>query len=114
MVDINLNVKPMSVNIAYCGRKFKSDAYKAFETLILLSLPKLKYPIPDMIRIEFHFGFSSRNADVDNPVKPILDILQKKYKFNDRDVWEITSRKSIVKKGKEFITIGIYPYLPFD
>jgi len=113
-MQIELNHKPLSVNEAWQGRRFKTDAYKAFETLILLSLPKLKEPIPDMIRIEFHFGFSSRSADVDNPVKPILDILQKKYKFNDRDVWEITSRKSIVKKGKEFINIGIYPYLPFD
>ena len=113
-MQIELHHKPLSVNEAWQGRRFKTDAYKAFETLILLSLPKLKDPIPDMIRIEFHFGFSSRNSDVDNPVKPILDILQKKYKFNDRDVWEITSRKSIVKKGNQFITIGIYPYLPFD
>ena len=109
-----LNTKPLSVNNAWKGKRYKTDQYKAYERLVLLSLPKLREELPEMIRLEYHFGFSSRNSDVDNPVKLITDILQRKFSFNDSRVWEITARKSIVKKGEEFICIGIHSYLPFD
>ena len=55
-------------------------------------------------------GFSSKNADIDNPTKPILDILQKKYKFDDRQIYELNLKKQIVPKGDEFIEMQISAY----
>ena len=54
-----------------------------------------------MLIIEF--GFSSAASDLDNGLKPIIDILQKKYRFNDKEIHEIHARKQHVKKGEEYI-----------
>jgi hypothetical protein len=42
-----------------------------------------------------------------------MDIAQKKYCFDDKMVYELNVRKCIVKKGEEFIHMGIYKMLPF-
>ena len=115
-MNYKLQIKPLSVNQAWQGKRFKTNDYKAYEKLMLLSLPPLKKTdkIPDMIRIEFQFGFSNINADIDNPVKPLLDILQKKYKFNDSQVWEMEVGKKKVAKGQEYIQFNIMSVLPFE
>ena len=111
-MQIKLQIKPLSVNSAWNGRRFKSDKYKAFESEMIYKLPNFKESIPEMIRIDFFFGFSSKLADIDNPIKMVTDCLQKKYGFNDRDIWEMNVRKSIVPKGEEFIRIGIHQFNP--
>lgn len=111
---IEIKEKPLSVNEVWQGRRFKTDAYKQYEKKMLLLLPKAKKPFSDMLRIEIHFGFSNLCSDIDNPVKPILDILQKKYRFNDKNIFELILRKNKVDKGNEFMNIGIYPLLPFE
>jgi len=113
-MQVNLGIKPLSVNCAYRGRKFKTPAYKSFEKEMILMLPKSNQKFSDMIRIDFFFGFSSPLADIDNPVKPTMDILQKKYGFNDKQVFEMNVRKCIVPKGKEFISFQIENLLPFE
>ncbi len=112
-MQIELKVKPLSVNEVWQGKRFKTPKYSKYENNILLLLPKSKIEFSDMIRIELFFGFSSSLADLDNPVKPILDILQKKYGFNDKNIFELNVRKCLVKKELEFIHIGIYNLLPF-
>ena len=104
-----LDIKPLSVNELYKGRRFKTDKYKGYSTAVSVLLPRVKLCEPPY-SVEFEFGFSSPLSDVDNPVKGILDILQKKFNFNDRDVFEIIARKKIVKKGKEYIKIKIEKY----
>jgi Holliday junction resolvase RusA-like endonuclease len=102
---INLQVKPLSVNECWKGQRFKTPAYTRYERQVLLMLPKAE--ITNVERIQIEFGVSSKLADIDNPVKPILDILQKKYGFNDRDIFELTIRKTLTKKGQEYIRITI-------
>lgn len=103
---IRLEVKPLSVNEAWQGKRFKTDAYKKYEKLVLFLLPKIK--IPDgPLKISFTFGFSSSASDWDNPIKPLQDILQKKYGFNDKEVIEAVVKKVKVKKGKEFFEFEI-------
>ena len=46
------------------------------------------------------FNFSSNRADWDNPIKPLQDILQKKYKFNDCNITNALVLKNIVPKNK--------------
>jgi len=113
MIVFKLNEKPLSINEAFQGRRFKTPAYKAYEKSILLTMPKAKIDIEQMLRVEFFFGFSNKASDLDNPVKLLLDIAQKKYGFNDKNVFELNVRKCIVKKGQEFIQMGIYKMLPF-
>lgn len=113
MIQFKLNQKPLSVNEAWQGKRFKTPAYKFYEETILLTMPKGKIDSEQMLRIEFFFGFSNKASDLDNPVKLLLDIAQKNYGFNDKNVYELNVRKCIVKKGDEFIQMGIYPLLPF-
>jgi Holliday junction resolvase RusA-like endonuclease len=104
---IKIEIKPLSVNQAWKGRRFKTDAYKAFEKLLLMSLPKNIDVPSDRLKIVFEFGFSSTLSDIDNPVKMTLDVLSKKYNFNDRKAYRLEVDKVDVKKGEEYIKFEI-------
>lgn len=69
-------------------------------------LPAMRLPEPPY-KIYYEFGFSNKLSDFDNPCKPLGDVLQKKYGFNDKEIYEAHIRKQIVKKGQEYIKIRI-------
>lgn len=106
---IRLNIKPLSVNNCWQGKRFKTPAYTAYEKQLLLMLKPMKLPDAPY-RLKLRFGFSNKASDIDNPVKPILDILQKRYKFNDKEVYELISEKEIVKKGGEYFSFEMTTY----
>ena len=101
-----INIKPLSSNEAWKGRRFKTPVYKKYERDVLLMLPRLKVPDGELIAY-YKFGFSSRNSDWDNPVKMIQDILQKKYGFNDNKIYKAVTCKEIVPKGQEYIEFSL-------
>lgn len=103
---IKIKIKPMSVNKAWQGKRFKTPAYKKYERDVLFYLPP-KVEIYAYNRLDLTFGFSSRLSDIDNPVKCFTDCLQKKYGFDDRTIYELNVKKQIVPKGKEFIDFNI-------
>ena len=103
---IKIDIKPMSVNKAWRGRRFKTPEYRKYETDCLYLLPKIDIGEPPYM-IWLEFGFSNMASDIDNPVKPFLDILQKKYGFNDKDVTEMHLKKVKVKKSMEYIKCSI-------
>ena len=103
---VRMNVKPLSVNECWQGRRFKTDAYKAYEKELLLRLPAMKIPEPPY-RIEFEFGLSNMQGDYDNPIKPLQDILSKKYGFNDAHIHEAQIKKVKVAKGQEYLSVTI-------
>ena len=105
-MKINLQIKPLSVNLAWQGKRFKTPSYKRYERDVLLMLPKAEITKFDKLKITY--GFSNKASDIDNPTKMILDILQKKYGINDRDIEYLVLQKVIVKKGQEFIEIWFY------
>jgi Holliday junction resolvase RusA-like endonuclease len=113
MIEFKIKQKPLSVNEAWQGKRFKTQAYKQYEKDMLLQMPIKKIDPAQMLRVEFFFGFSNSASDLDNPVKLLMDLAQKKYEFNDKNVFELNVRKCLVKKGEEFIQMGIYPLLPF-
>lgn len=113
MIEFKVNQKPLSVNEAFQGRRFRTKAYLDFEQSMLLKMPKGKIETDQMLRVELFFGFSTKLADIDNPIKAAIDLAQKKYGFNDKMIFELNVRKCIVKKGEEFIQMGIYNLLPF-
>lgn len=103
---MRINIKPLSVNEAWQGRRFKTDKYSKYINNMLLILRPLK--IPDgQLHVDVTFGLSSKQADIDNPLKCFIDCLQKKYDFNDNRIYALTVKKADVKKGKEFIEFDI-------
>lgn len=108
--EYQLQIKPLSVNESYKGRRFKTGKLKAYAVELMHALPEIVLPEPPFF-ISYEFGFSSANSDVDNPIKAFQDILQKRYKFNDSQVFKIQAEKVHVKKGDEYIKFKIDNYL---
>lgn len=100
---IRLNLKPLSVNKAWQGKRFKTKDYKTFENAMLLMLPKLDVDLTGKLRIELKYGFSNKLSDIDNPCKLVIDCLVKKYGFDDRQIFQLYQEKEIVKKGNDYI-----------
>lgn len=108
-----INVKPLSVNQAWRGRKFKTPLYLAYEKECLALLPSESVnwdTVP--IELSLTVGFSNMASDVDNVVKPFIDILQKKYNFNDKYILRLIVEKKLVKKGFEYIEFFIKRLTP--
>lgn len=101
-----VDIKPLSVNQAWQGKRFKAPAYTKYERDLLFLLPAITLPEPPY-QIEMEFGFSNSQSDWDNPIKPLQDILQKKYSFNDKDVFRAIVEKVKVSKGKDYIKFKI-------
>lgn len=99
-------IKALSVNECWQGRRFKTKKYKTYELQLRSMLPKIQVP-PGPLSVSIEVGYSNRQADLDNCLKPLLDIFQKAYSFNDRHIMCITLSKVIVAKGNEFIKFAI-------
>jgi len=103
-----VNIKPLSVNDAWQGRRFKTPKYKQYEQDLRLLLRP--YSIPEgELKLMMQIGFSNRASDIDNPLKPFVDVLQKKYEFNDNRIYELHIKKIIVPRGDEFLNWGFEP-----
>ena len=107
---MRIEIKPLSVNTCFQGRRFKTPEYKRYEKDVLMLLRPMKVD-GGKLSLRLRFGLSSKNADIDNGVKPFVDILQKKYGFNDRYIYRLTVEKVDVDKGKEFIEFDIEPLI---
>ena len=103
---MRVNIKPLSINEAFQGRRFKTKAYKKYERDMLKILPKLTVPEGEL-SLKLEFGLSARSADIDNPIKCFVDCLQKAYGFDDKMIYKLQVEKVIVKRGKEYIDFTI-------
>jgi len=103
---LKVDIKPLSANEMWQGRRFKTKEYKAFEKHVLMMLRPVDIPEGDLI-LFLEFGFSSAASDWDNPVKPFQDCLQKRYGFNDNRVYTALVVKKKVNKGEEYIKFKI-------
>lgn len=103
---MKVQIKPLSVNQVWQGKRFKTPKYKAYEKELLLKLQPMDVPEGKLV-LNIKFGLSSKNADWDNPIKPFQDVLQIKYGFNDRHIYKGVVEKVDVKKGEEFIEFSL-------
>jgi hypothetical protein len=104
MYKIEKKIKLLSVNQAWQGKRFKTKSYDLYEKTLLYTLPNEKIQLIQSYYIIFIFNFSNKLSDWDNPIKPLQDILQKKYGFNDRDVKiALVYKKIVPKKDEGFI-----------
>ncbi len=108
-----VNVKAISVNDAYTGRRFKTDYYEQYTEVMLSLMPDITVP-PPPFKILIKIGFSNTLSDVSNTIKQIEDLCQARYQFNDRDVFDIRAVKEAVKKGQEYIDLSISTYNASD
>ncbi len=100
-------VKPLSVNRAWQGKRYKTPEYLAYEQECFLKLPRgLQVPSGDL-SLFLEFGQSNAAADFDNPVKNFVDILSKAYEFDDRRIVEASIRKRKVAKGSEYVLFSL-------
>ena len=106
---MRLDIKPLSVNKAWKGRRFKTDEYKKYERDVCLMLKPIEIP-EGPLQISLVFGFSSKLSDFDNPVKPFVDCLQKKYGFNDKMIKKAVIEVVDVDRGCEFIEFEVKEY----
>jgi hypothetical protein len=101
-----VNLKPLSINDAYKGRRFVTDEYKEYKIEVEKKLPKLTIP-PPPYEIYFKFGFSSEASDWDNCIKTTQDCIAKFYNFNDKKIRRGVVETEIVPKGKEYFIFDI-------
>ena len=107
---ITVKIKPLSVNEAWRGRRFKTDEYKTYEHSLHYLLPKkIELPVSRYF-VVYTFGLSSAVADWDNCIKQFQDIIAKKYGFNDKFITGGIVLKKIVPKGQEYIAFKIVAY----
>jgi len=104
-----VDIKAISVNNAYRGRKFKTAENKAYFLNLFHLLPKnVDIPNKKNIKLRIVFGYSNVLTDIDNGLKPFIDVLQSKYEFNDRYIFELSVKKEITPRTKEFVTFEFY------
>lgn len=104
MHKIEKKIKLLSVNEAWQGKRYKTKKYQSYEKILGYTLPNEKINSLNSYYIIFIFNFSNKLSDWDNPIKPLQDILQKKYGFNDRDIYiALTYKKIVPKKDEGFI-----------
>jgi Holliday junction resolvase RusA-like endonuclease len=108
---MRLNIKPLSVNKAWQGRRFKTQAYKDYEKECLSLLKRCKVELFDKMEIRLTVGYSNKLSDIDNFLKPALDVLQIHTGMNDRNIYRLSVEKVITKKGQEFIDFEISEYV---
>jgi len=101
-----INIKPLSLNNAYSGRRFSTPELKRFKEALGYLLPK-KTLSRGVYRVICEFGVSSKASDLDNLCKTFLDGLSEKYGFNDKLIYRLEVEKKDVEKGKEYIAFEI-------
>lgn len=108
---MRVNVKALSANQMWRGRQFKTKEYTTYEVQLTSLLRPLVVP-DGPLEMHITFGLSSAGSDLDNCVKGFLDILQKKYGFNDNRVYRLVLEKVKTKKGEEFIDFSCLAWTP--
>ena len=111
--EISLKIKPLSVNQAWQGRRFKTGTYKEYEKAVSLLINDKHNPVKGLVEIDYEFGLCGKgfsSSDVSNLIKCLEDILVKCGVIeDDRKVMRFSASK--VKSGtSEFINIKIKPY----
>jgi Holliday junction resolvase RusA-like endonuclease len=104
---------PLSVNRVYTGKRYKTEEYRVYSQVVKILLKPMDIPKGDL-EISLVFGVSNMGMDVDNGVKPFIDILQEVYGFNDKRIIRATIEKVKVEKGEGFIWFDIQKAKPSE
>jgi Holliday junction resolvase RusA-like endonuclease len=103
---MRIGIKPLSVNKAWQGKRYKTKDYKEYEKELWYLLPNIEVP-KGKIKLKITVGYKNKLADIDNFIKPFVDVAQKKYGFNDNQIYRLEIDKEV---GDEFIDFRIEQY----
>lgn len=108
-IEVEVPIKAMSINQAWQGRRFATKGYKDYTNTFLMLLPK-KETINGLVIVHIIFYLKSPlKCDIDNMIKPCLDIIVKKeYIQDDRYICNLMVNK--IKSNKDKIRIYIQDY----
>lgn len=82
-IGIIIEAKALSVNECWQGRRFKTKKYLAYEKEIIALLPQ-REKITGDFALYILFGLEHvYKPDLDNFVKPLIDLMKKKGYFED-------------------------------
>lgn len=107
-MNIKLPVKPLSVNKAWQGRRYKTPEYHAYEREVSLLLPRVH--VGGIVEIFYTFHLiHHKTTDTSNLIKLLEDVMVKKGIIDDdRFVYSFHAKK--VPAEVESIEIDIVPY----
>lgn len=109
-VMTKIDIKPLSVNKAYRGRRFATTDLTDYKKTLEILLPAME--IKDtQLEVSYIFGTSSRGSDGDNFIKAFQDCISEQYGFNDNKIYKWTVVKKIVPKGEEYVEFDIKEYI---
>ena len=111
---ITLNVKAVSTNKMYTGRRYLSAEAKRFKAECVARMRLHKVTIPDKeTPMELHLRFGlSRDMDVSNAIKVFEDAVAEATGINDIQFQGITAVKEKVRGGQEYIAFDIRDFKP--
>lgn len=105
-------IPPFSANQMYRNVQSKgrvrTTKYNDWRNLLLMLLPHLDInpELPLTIRIVFG-TFYYKQFDLDNMVKPLIDGMQIKWRFNDNIITRYEMEKRPAKRGEEYIEFNV-------
>lgn len=107
-MKIELPFRPISINLAFQGRKYKTKACKDFERDAFRLLKK-QHKIPGHVKIDYIFYLKNHKMiDASNLIKILEDVIVKcGYIEDDRMVYEFTVKK--IPSEVDRIEVDILP-----
>ena len=105
---IKIDFKPISVNEAYTGKRFKTEKYRSFIRAVSFFLPSNLQVPKGRFYVIYEFGLSNISADYDGPIKNFQDTLQARYQFDDKMIIGGFIHKVKVEKGQEYISFKFF------
>ena len=103
--------KPMSINRAWQGKRYKTAEYQRFSNAVANDLYRMNLERPpDKTPLFAHYEWGMSNyvqSDTDNPTKPFQDILCTVLKMKDNMIDFMILQKKRVGKGKEYISFHV-------
>jgi len=95
VININIPIKPLSINAAFQGRRFKTRKCKQYEKDVFIHLPK-GVMIEGYISIMYEFYLKNfKMTDADNLVKVLQDCIVK---------------QGIIEDDRKIVDYAIYKY----
>lgn len=108
-IEVNLDIKPLSVNRAWQGRKYKTKEYNAWRREIEILMPRKEMIQGDVSVTVIYSLVRHRRTDLDNLFKTLFDsIVNRGYIEDDTRIVEIHAKK--VKSKVNTIYFSIEPY----
>jgi len=112
MIWHKIDVKPLSANEAYAPKvvrqgqrvyatTYKTVKYQTYERVVKQRLKHLEFNLGSSgeLVLCMRVFYVTAASDIDNCVKPFLDILQRHYGFNDNRVYVLQVKKVVAGKG---------------